>query len=346
MSPTVPETQGLPALPAGFTTTHARLEDAERLIAPRLQLDALYNGSPTTTLQDFVNQLQRPDFNLEENTRAIFAPNSDCAGYAEMWAEAPYFRNFVFVYIHPQYTNLGLGTWMTIWGIDRVRTYIGKAPLEIAIGVNCYPYTNDTAALELLTKAGFTQERIYYEMAIKLNHAPEVTPLPDGVILRTFDPDNDMDTLFDVYIECFRDHFGYIARPREEAFARFRRMVMEQPTYDPTLITLAEHAGKPVGFTVTRPDDDTPDSYGYINYLGTVRSWRRRGLARALLTRVFAQYHARGAQGVLLGVDAASPTGALDLYIKSGMNVKSSTTSLRLVLRDGSEPPMDESSQA
>ena len=175
-------------------------------------------------------------------------------------------------------------------------------------------------------------------MAIDFDGPPALAPLPEGIVLRTFDPDHDVDRLFDIYEATFRDHFGYVVRTREVAFARWHHMVMEHTTYDPSLITLAEADGEVVGFCVGWPDENAPGSNGYIHHLGTVRNWRRRGLARALLTHGFIQFYERGAKRVTLGVDSANPTGALDLYEKSGMYIKASTTSMKLLLREGAIP--------
>jgi ribosomal protein S18 acetylase RimI-like enzyme len=62
-------------------------------------------------------------------------------------------------------------------------------------------------------------------------------------------------------------------------------------------------------------------TYGWINVLGVRAPWRRRGIAIALLARTFADFEARGATRVGLGVDAENPTGAVGLYERAGMSV-------------------------
>jgi mycothiol synthase len=64
--------------------------------------------------------------------------------------------------------------------------------------------------------------------------------------------------------------------------------------------------------------------YGYISSVGVRPRWRGRGLARALLQRSFAAFHARGVRRVTLGVDAENPTGATQLYRSVGMEPASS----------------------
>jgi len=60
---------------------------------------------------------------------------------------------------------------------------------------------------------------------------------------------------------------------------------------------------------------------GHVDSLRVVRSWRRKGIGAALLAHAFAELTARGAATVGLSVDAASPTGAPNLYLDAGMHV-------------------------
>jgi len=82
--------------------------------------------------------------------------------------------------------------------------------------------------------------------------------------------------------------------------------------------------------------DEDPDS-GYIDTLFVNRKWRRRGLASALLSHAFNEYHRRGVYSACLGVDAASLTGAVDLYKKVGMEPVRTTDLYQLELKAGWE---------
>ena len=63
---------------------------------------------------------------------------------------------------------------------------------------------------------------------------------------------------------------------------------------------------------------------GWIQQLATKATHRHRGIARALLHRAFALYRQRGKMVAELNTD--SRTGALGLYEKVGMRVRSSYT--------------------
>lgn len=329
----------LPDLPAGLTVRPARLDEVENLLRPAWALDTIYNSSPDVTVQDFTADLKRPGFDLEKDTRAIFDAAGACVAYGDVISETPHVRNFLYGAVHPDWHGQGLGTWLTRWGLSRVAERIPEAPENAEVLAQSWFYHDNSAAEQLLQNEGFELERLFYEMAYDLrpDTPPEPLPMPADITVRRFDPERDTDALFDAYIATFRDHFGYIERPREAAFARWRFMVLDTPYYDPNLITLAEEDGKVVGYAVTHHSDEASDSDGYVHHLGVVREWRRRGLASALLSHVFADYHARGSKRVVLGVDAYNPTGALKLYETAGMYVKSSTKSYRFRLREGEQ---------
>ncbi|MGH7178790.1 MAG: GNAT family N-acetyltransferase, partial [Tepidisphaeraceae bacterium] len=58
-----------------------------------------------------------------------------------------------------------------------------------------------------------------------------------------------------------------------------------------------------------------------IQVLGTRRGFRRRGLGRAMLLSGMHWLRSRDVHTALLGVDAASPTGAVRLYESNGFEV-------------------------
>jgi ribosomal protein S18 acetylase RimI-like enzyme len=74
---------------------------------------------------------------------------------------------------------------------------------------------------------------------------------------------------------------------------------------------------------------------GYVNTLGVVRPWRRRGVALALLHHSFRELAERGKRRVALGVDGSSLTGAVRLYEKAGMHIARERVMFEKELRPG-----------
>jgi ribosomal protein S18 acetylase RimI-like enzyme len=61
---------------------------------------------------------------------------------------------------------------------------------------------------------------------------------------------------------------------------------------------------------------------GYTEGISVRRPWRRRGLARALLTRSLLMFQEMGFEEAALGVDGQNPNGALQLYESVGFQVR------------------------
>ena len=86
---------------------------------------------------------------------------------------------------------------------------------------------------------------------------------------------------------------------------------------------------------MARPEWDGDPAFAWIDDLGVLRPWRRRGIALALLHQVFVELHQRGRYKVGLGVDGESLTGATRLYEKAGMRVFQQIDAYEKELRPG-----------
>jgi len=85
--------------------------------------------------------------------------------------------------------------------------------------------------------------------------------------------------------------------------------------FDPSLWLLAERDDELVGCALHWRETN---GRGWVKDLAVQAGERGRGLGAALLTEAFRLYRARGANAVGLKVDAANPTGAVQLYERLG----------------------------
>ena len=85
---------------------------------------------------------------------------------------------------------------------------------------------------------------------------------------------------------------------------------------------MGEADGTVVGAAMAR----TVDTEGWVDVVGVRVPWRGRGVARALLLRVFAGLAEMGARSASLSVDAENATGASHLYTAAGMRVRRAWT--------------------
>jgi len=151
-----------------------------------------------------------------------------------------------------------------------------------------------------------------------LDHLPE-SPLPAGLVVRTARRE-EYRKVFEADTEAFQDHWGFIP-PAEEDFERW----LGEPTTDPDLWQVAwdgdQVAGNVLNFINEKENLEYNRKRGYTEGISVRRPWRRRGLARALLTRSLQMFKDMGMQEAALGVDSQNLNGALNLYESVGFRV-------------------------
>ena len=123
--------------------------------------------------------------------------------------------------------------------------------------------------------------------------------------------------MYDANTDSFRDHWSFEPRTYDE----WARAHIESATADASLQFLAWDGADVAGVCLCAPHQSAQPGFGWVDVLGVRPSWRRRGLALALLTHAFEEFRMRGFDRVGLGVDGESTTGALELYERAGMRV-------------------------
>lgn len=150
-------------------------------------------------------------------------------------------------------------------------------------------------------------------------HAPTPLPWPSGRLIRSITPE-DAIALGRLYYEAYDP--GLACETVEEAIADIRATF--QGTYGVLWLaasSVIEHEGKLVAAMLVvhrAPWEDTPDC-PFIIELFTARSFRRQGLARALLSRCLLLVGATERPHLALRVHAANKA-ALQLYASLGFH--------------------------
>ena len=168
--------------------------------------------------------------------------------------------------------------------------------------------------------------------------APPPAPVwPAGIRLRTYNPETDLEVVYRVDIEAFRDHFGFIETPFEEGLQRFKHFMTGSRNFDPSLWFLAMDGDEIAGICLCRNQAFDNPEVAYVNILGVRGPWRKRGIGLALLRHAFGEFYRRGKRKAGLGVDAENLTGALRLYENAGMHVHQAFNIFEKEIRPGRE---------
>ncbi|MGH2509136.1 MAG: GNAT family N-acetyltransferase, partial [Ktedonobacteraceae bacterium] len=218
--------------------------------------------------------------------------------------------------IHPDYHSCGLFTWMLRWAEQRACQIAEKLLCEPRAMLTSWVEEVDGVAQELLVREGFLPERYSWHMEIKMEKAPPAAVWPDGVRVRSFVPGQDEYVAYEALAEAFQTIGGDLY----ETFEHWLWRGVKSSSFDPSRWFLAiGDNGEIAGVTLSEFQRSTESTIGWISEVAVRPTWRRRGLALALLYHTFGEFYRRGIFRCALTVDAANPSGATRLYEHAGM---------------------------
>jgi ribosomal protein S18 acetylase RimI-like enzyme len=259
----------------------------------------------------------------------IFAEMDGTAvGYGRVWwdlNESGEWNGGQLAFLHPDWRRKGIGTTILRHNEARLRQIAGRLQAEGTIRADTPRFIDvETADAEqgkaaLLEQEGYRPVRYEFHMLRPLTQPVEVTPLPEGLEVRPVLV-GQVRAVWDASQEAFRDHWNWIPQPDVE----FRRMV-EGPEFEPGLWMVAwdgdQVAGSVLNFIDSVENAEYQRRRGYTEGISVRRPWRRRGLARALLTRSLKMFQEMGMQEAALGVDSQNLNGANLLYESVGFRL-------------------------
>lgn len=322
-------------VPDGYAVTVGGAVDIAELTDLVVRVEGDLDGSPRAT-ESFVQMvLGTPGVDPEEGTLSFrHVGTRDLVGFGLYQNAEPHVESVTSGWVDPDHRDLGLGSTLVGWGLQRARSETHLAPDGVRVTARCQASEADTAAAEVFTGLGYKRDRHTIEMELVFDGPVTVSSFPQGLTVRTMSGAQDLPIVSGVVAEAFRDHYGWVessVKQRIERWENFRSM----DEWDDDLVFIAEAGNEPVGELVGIRSRGSSTDVGYIGSLGVVRRWRGRGVAKALLTTAFDHYHQRGMRAVALDVDAESLTGATRLYRGVGMVPVRSETAFLIELRPG-----------
>lgn len=304
------------------------LDDLE--IAHQLSLahDLAVLGEEEFTLEDLRQYWTAPTHDLARDQRLVF--DQDGRLIANLYMEQQkYAKFFADVVVLPGYSDPRVGDYLLELAESQARSQMVQAEPHVRVTLTGRMYSADQERFQHYTRLGFQELRRYWNMAIEMHEAPPLPVWPEGVELRPFVLERDARAVFDMKEAAFNDHWGHMPGDFEE----WHHRKFERADFDASLWHIA-YAGEQIVGSALCSGSSTP---GWVDSLGTLRSWRRRGLGLALLYHAFNDFYRRGIHEVDLGVDSQNLTGATRLYQRAGMHIKREQINFEKELRAGVE---------
>lgn len=261
--------------------------------------------------------------------------SGEMVGYARGWWEDEAFTGRLYKhngFLVPEWRRKGIGRAMLMWMEDRFHEIAASNPPETAktLQVNVSQFQTGTAMM--LERSAYQPIRYFYEMVRPALDVIFELPLPDGLEIWPVTPDH-YGAIWKSVDETSQEEWGY-KEPTDEDYQEW----LTDPHFQPCLWQVAWDiaANQVVGHVLTFIDDDENKQFnrkrGYTEGVGVAQSWRRRGLARALISRSLQAQKAAGMTESALVADSDSTSGVIRLYESCGFQVVKCDTIYRKAL--------------
>jgi mycothiol synthase len=327
----MPESVSLPVGPAGILWRALTADDAEAITELAERISLRDHPAWSETLDEMQEELTHTWVDPERD--GLLAIDADGTPVAWGLVVAPpdpesLVRVFLFGGVAAEHRGQGIGRELLAWQHTRARQKLAESNLTMPAWVLTYAPDLAPEHGRLAQRLGFEPARYFTTLEAELTRAASPTPLPDGVRVVPF-----ATTLSEAVREAknaaFADHWGSQPASRE-AWESMQGL----GTFRADLSRVALVSDEVVGFVITEINEDDWERggsrSGYIGLVGTVREWRGRGLASALLTEVMQAYRDAGLESAALDVDTENPTGALGVYTRLGFEPTARDVSYRI----------------
>ena len=286
----------------------------------------IFNGSREADQSDYVTNLEdiTADYsylsNCDPATDMIFVEVDEAVvGYGRCWwhdLKDEGYSYYFFARLLPQWRGHGIRRAMIHHLQERLRQISTEHPAAINQFFTSWAGQGEVSWHQLLQDEGFKIVRYGFDMVRpSLDDIPHC-PVPDGIEVRRGSL-AEWRQIWEGAREAFRDHWASPEWP-EESFDVWEKY----PTFNPDLWQIAwdgdEVAGGVLNYVDEAENKEHDRQRGYTETIFVRRPWRRRGVAKALITRSFQVLKDAGMEDAALSVDGQNPNGALQLYRSLG----------------------------
>lgn len=226
--------------------------------------------------------------------------------------------------VHPTWRQLGIGRRLLAWQIEQAGSHVSRHRGEGQCLVVAHADEKSTRRLGLYRRLGLVPVRRHLDLFRALSDELPAEVAPPGVELRPWSADRSEDVRA-AHNDAFAD--VYRARPvTSEEWEASRRRPSARPEWSWLAVETATE--EVLGYAISSGDPSEWEaqgfSQGWTEWLGVRRSWRRHGLARALLVRSMRSFAEAGLQAAGLGVDTLQVGGPLEPYHSLGYRIADS----------------------
>ncbi|WP_033219446.1 GNAT family N-acetyltransferase [Kitasatospora phosalacinea] len=311
------------ALPDGMTVRPATGGDAAAVCELLNRVDEIETGEPGTDLVEVEQELGHPGLDLARDSWLLHDGDGRLVGYGLVRDRSGGERIDLDQYLLPGQLAGGLHLFdlMEARAAELARRN-GAERAVLHLLLNSTP-TTDTDAMRA---RGWRHVRRHHSLHRAISPATDPLPEPPaGVRLRDCVEEADRRVAHRLIQRTFAAHYDF--KPRE--YGQWLRDIGAE-TVDWSLVWVAELDGH--GDVAVLRTGVRPPATAWASNIGVLPATRGRGLGGYLLRHFFAAHAARGLTAAGLGVDTENATGAMELYLKNGMELRFAVDTWELVL--------------
>ncbi len=290
-----------------FTFRPAAIGDLETVHQIISRQNTVDYGEPLRSLDDLRELWNSTGFSLETDSLIAFAPNGEAAGFAELLDKDDQYIYLTETHQSPEFAAQLLA------GTEELAKTQRRSSTEPFV-LYGRAVEGNRVVRQAFERNGYSSTLSFLIMQTMLTEEPPTPQWADGINVRALVPGQDEQAVYRADEEASEDK-GYHVPLSFDDWAK--RMSLNSELFDPGLWFLAydgnELAGVCLNFIVR--DSNT----GWVDHLGVRRTWRKRGIGKALLLHTFREMYRRGVTNVKLSVDSMSLTNAPRLYESVGM---------------------------
>ncbi|MEV6648923.1 GNAT family N-acetyltransferase [Amycolatopsis sp. NPDC051371] len=290
-------------------------EDAQASADLLNAIEAVDGTGEHYTAEDTLQELVDPYADLERGSLAAFDGDT-MVGYMKIRfkpSAAEVHRVFLDGGVHPAHRRRGIGTALVEAGVAAAKVLHTRHHPRSKLVVDVHKAEHIAGLAELMRSRGFAPARYFRRMEHPLG---DVAPV-DEPRIEPWSEATDED-FRQVRNEAFEDHWGAVPMPAD----MWRNKIINQTFRPDVSFLFRDAAGVPVGLLVTMSWDADTEATGirdaHFMVVGTLREYRRRGFAGALLAHALHAAADQGYDQTSLVVDSASPSDASGVFEKAG----------------------------
>jgi ribosomal protein S18 acetylase RimI-like enzyme len=235
--------------------------------------------------------------------------------------------------VHPSSRGQGIGRALLRDGIAAARVQLQASTSGAPQFIRAVASSSNVDAMRLFGRSGFVPVRYFADLHRSLDSLPDPQPSGSFVVVPWDLSRND--EVLEVKNLAFRDHWGSSPISSDHWVTKTTGFGSRP---DLSCLALAPD-GAVVGYLLSHryEDDDAllGAKYGWIDNIGTLAAWRRKGIASQLITTALHWYREAGLEMAAIDVDTENPSGAHRLYGALGFQLWRQTVMFQCAVEPG-----------